>query len=98
MYLINASYEELYVLRDMLMHKYGREFSVAVMENRDDCVSERVSSDKLYRPRGLTPRLVLSDHAEIGYHHSARFVGGRIPHGDCEGIWCRLVAAWGTKT
>ncbi|KAI0962331.1 hypothetical protein AcV7_001199 [Taiwanofungus camphoratus] len=34
---------ELYVLRDMLMHKYGREFSVAVMENRDDCVSERIT-------------------------------------------------------
>lgn len=26
------------------MHKYGREFSVAVMENRDGCVSERVST------------------------------------------------------
>ena len=25
------------------MHKYGREFSVAVMENRDGCVSNRVS-------------------------------------------------------
>jgi hypothetical protein len=24
------------------MHKYGREFSAAVMENRDGCVSERV--------------------------------------------------------
>ncbi|KAI0001771.1 DUF292-domain-containing protein [Russula vinacea] len=32
----------LHVLRDLLMHKYGREFSVAVMENRDNCVSERV--------------------------------------------------------
>ena len=26
------------------MHKYGREFSAAVMENRDGCVPERVSS------------------------------------------------------
>jgi len=26
----------------MLMHKFGREFSLAVMENRDDCVSPRV--------------------------------------------------------
>jgi len=26
------------------MHKYGREFSAAVMENRDGCVSERVSN------------------------------------------------------
>jgi vacuolar protein sorting-associated protein IST1 len=25
------------------MHKYGREFSIAVMENRDGCVSSRVS-------------------------------------------------------
>jgi len=34
--------KELHILRDILMHKYGREFSVAVMENRDNCVSERV--------------------------------------------------------
>lgn len=36
-------FKELHVLRDILMHKYGREFSVAVMENRDGCVSNRVS-------------------------------------------------------
>lgn len=30
------------------MHKYGREFSVAVMENRDSCVSERVSNWYLF--------------------------------------------------
>lgn len=24
------------------MHKYGRDFSIGVMENRDKCVSERV--------------------------------------------------------
>jgi len=30
------------------MHKYGREFSAAVMENRDGCVSERVRSRKSY--------------------------------------------------
>ncbi|KAI9511741.1 DUF292-domain-containing protein [Russula earlei] len=34
--------KELHVLRDLLMHKYGWEFSAAVMENRDGCVSERV--------------------------------------------------------
>ncbi|KAG8931921.1 hypothetical protein FRC02_001943 [Tulasnella sp. 418] len=34
--------KELHVLREMLMHKFGREFSIAVMENRDSCVSERV--------------------------------------------------------
>jgi len=35
--------KELHVLRDILMHKYGREFSAAVMENRDGIVTERVS-------------------------------------------------------
>ncbi|KAG6897961.1 hypothetical protein C0992_008351 [Termitomyces sp. T32_za158] len=34
--------KELHILRDILMHKYGRDFSIAVMENRDGCVSERV--------------------------------------------------------
>jgi len=36
--------KELHILRDILMHKYGREFSLAVMENRDGCVSNRVMS------------------------------------------------------
>ncbi|TFY63109.1 hypothetical protein EVG20_g6454 [Dentipellis fragilis] len=34
--------KELHILRDLLMHKYGRDFSSAVMENRDGCVTERV--------------------------------------------------------
>ncbi|KAH7922842.1 DUF292-domain-containing protein [Leucogyrophana mollusca] len=34
--------KEMHVLRDILMHKYGREFSAATMENRNQCVSERV--------------------------------------------------------
>lgn len=34
--------KELLVLRDMLMHKYGRDFSAAAMENRSGCVSERI--------------------------------------------------------
>ncbi|KAI0361089.1 DUF292-domain-containing protein [Trametes cingulata] len=35
--------KELHILRDILMHKFGREFSIAVMENKDGCVSERVT-------------------------------------------------------
>ncbi|KAF5374970.1 hypothetical protein D9758_000508 [Tetrapyrgos nigripes] len=35
--------KELHVLRDMLMHKYGRDFSSAAMENRDGCVNDRVA-------------------------------------------------------
>lgn len=34
--------KELQALREFLMHKYGREFSVGVMENRGGCVSDRV--------------------------------------------------------
>jgi len=34
--------KELHVLREMLTHKYGREFTVAVMENQDSCVNARV--------------------------------------------------------
>jgi len=36
--------KELNVLRELLMHKFGREFSVSVMENRGGCVGERVMS------------------------------------------------------
>ncbi|KAI6112440.1 DUF292-domain-containing protein [Pisolithus croceorrhizus] len=34
--------KELQILREFLMHKYGREFSIGVMENRQGCVSDRV--------------------------------------------------------
>ncbi|KAF8131660.1 DUF292-domain-containing protein [Boletus edulis] len=34
--------KELHVFREILVQKYGREFSTAVMENRGDCVSDRV--------------------------------------------------------
>ncbi|KAI6133614.1 DUF292-domain-containing protein [Pisolithus croceorrhizus] len=36
--------KELQILREFLMHKYGREFSIGVMENRQGCVSDRVST------------------------------------------------------
>ncbi|KAF9021751.1 DUF292-domain-containing protein [Hymenopellis radicata] len=34
--------KELHVLRDILMHKYGRDFSASVMENADNCVNDRI--------------------------------------------------------
>ncbi|EJU02823.1 DUF292-domain-containing protein, partial [Dacryopinax primogenitus] len=36
--------KELHVLRELLTHKYGREYSLGVMENRDLCVPARVTS------------------------------------------------------
>jgi len=41
---LRTEIKELHILREILMHKYGREFSIAVMENRDGCVSSRVMS------------------------------------------------------
>jgi hypothetical protein len=31
------------------MHKYGREFSLSAIENREACVSERVSSNGMHQ-------------------------------------------------
>ncbi|KAF7436310.1 hypothetical protein PC9H_003139 [Pleurotus ostreatus] len=44
---------ELHVLREILMHKYGREFSIAVMENRDGRVSDRVINKLTVAPPSL---------------------------------------------
>jgi len=35
--------KELHILRDLLMHKYGRDFSAAVMDNVDNRVSDRIT-------------------------------------------------------
>ena len=48
-YVLMACLPELHVLRDILMHKYGRDFSAAVMENKDGCVSPRVGTSHLAR-------------------------------------------------
>ncbi|KAF5323464.1 hypothetical protein D9611_005507 [Ephemerocybe angulata] len=34
--------KELHIVRDILMHKYGREFSTGVMENKDGCVMRKL--------------------------------------------------------
>ncbi|KAH9949352.1 regulator of Vps4 activity in the MVB pathway-domain-containing protein [Amylocystis lapponica] len=74
--------KELHVLRDMLMHKYGRDFSVAVMENRDGCVSERVTR----KLNVFTPSTALVDAylAEIakGYGVSWSPPDAELPNDD----------------
>ncbi|KAK0199044.1 regulator of Vps4 activity in the MVB pathway-domain-containing protein [Armillaria mellea] len=52
--------KELHVLRDILMHKYGREFSITVMENHDGRVSERVVR-KAYGVAWTSPNTPSSD-------------------------------------
>lgn len=49
--------KELHVLREMLMSKFGRDFAVDCMENRDGCVPDRIMS-KLVIGAGSDPVLV----------------------------------------
>ncbi|KAN0100225.1 Regulator of Vps4 activity in the MVB pathway domain containing protein [Tylopilus felleus] len=42
--------KELHVLRELLLQKFGREFTAAVMENRGACVSDRVVKKLVVEP------------------------------------------------
>ncbi|KAJ6520255.1 regulator of Vps4 activity in the MVB pathway-domain-containing protein [Mycena sanguinolenta] len=65
--------KELQILRDILMHKYGREFSVAVMENSNGCVSERVRLRKLVNATP-SPELVDAYLHEIAKAYGVNWV------------------------
>ncbi|KAI3622582.1 hypothetical protein WG66_015912 [Moniliophthora roreri] len=66
--------KELHVLRDILMHKYGREFSVKVMENQDGCVSDRVVRKlEVLTP---SPELVDAYMAEIAKAYGVDYTPG----------------------
>jgi len=55
--------KELHIIREMLTHKYGREFTIGVMENRDNCVTERVTNKLIFHSH--SPKLVDGYLAEI---------------------------------
>ncbi|KAF8713615.1 hypothetical protein RHS03_00450, partial [Rhizoctonia solani] len=59
--------KELHVLREMLMSKYGREFAIGVMDNKDNCVSERVSSGFLSDSTAFHTALSFSFCTDIDY-------------------------------
>ena len=58
--IIGSDSAELHVLREILMHKYGREFSLAAIENQDACVSERVSGNSMHQRHGFHMGLRMS--------------------------------------
>jgi vacuolar protein sorting-associated protein IST1 len=64
--------KELQTLREMLVQKYGREFAQAAMENRENCVSERVMN----KLRFTTPstELVTAYCAEIARGYGVPWV------------------------
>ncbi|PBK76606.1 DUF292-domain-containing protein [Armillaria solidipes] len=72
--------KELHVLRDLLMHKYGREFSIAVMENHDGRVSERVVRKlDIAMP---SPELVNAYLAEIAKAYGVSWMSPNTPSSD----------------
>ncbi|KAK0466319.1 DUF292-domain-containing protein [Desarmillaria tabescens] len=72
--------KELHVLRDILMHKYGREFSIAVMENRDGRVSDRVVRKlDINMP---SPELVNAYLAEIAKAYGVSWTSPNTPSSD----------------
>ncbi|KDQ63062.1 hypothetical protein JAAARDRAFT_188683 [Jaapia argillacea MUCL 33604] len=60
--------KELQILRELLMHKYGREFSLAAIENRDSCVTERVTKKLVVATP--SPELVNAYLSEIAKGYS----------------------------
>ena len=86
--LVLIDWTELHLLREMLMHKFGRDFSLAVMENRDDCVSPRVS----HVP--LKERISSSIGYKETHYRDTAGLSNRCLHGrDCARLWCTLHAS-----
>ncbi|KAL4250380.1 IST1 family protein, partial [Pleurotus pulmonarius] len=71
------------VLREILMHKYGREFSIAVMENRDGRVSDRVINKLTVTPPSL--ELVDAYMTEIAKAYSVDWAPPRSSKQEPEG-------------
>ncbi|SJL06396.1 uncharacterized protein ARMOST_09732 [Armillaria ostoyae] len=67
---------ELHVLRDLLMHKYGREFSIAVMENHDGRVVRKLD---IAMP---SPELVNAYLAEIAKAYGVSWMSPNTPSSD----------------
>ncbi|KAF9225336.1 DUF292-domain-containing protein [Gyrodon lividus] len=68
--------KELHVLRELLMQKYGREFSAAVIENRGGCVSDRVVKKLVVE----TPSAQLVDGylTEIAKAYGVKWTSGTV--------------------
>ncbi len=86
---------ELHVLRDILMHKYGREFALAVVEN--NCVSQRVRVRNDSSDLDCFNKLLLNttcvDREQGHFCYSRRGARGRVLGGDRQRIWPCLAAS-----
>ncbi|KAM6498596.1 DUF292 domain containing protein [Amanita muscaria] len=72
--------KELHVLREILMHKYGRDFSLAAIENRDNCVSERTVRKLVTHPP--SSELVDAYLVEIAKGYGISWTLGKTSDGD----------------
>jgi hypothetical protein len=90
MHLLTSILAELHTLRDLLMHKYGREYSQNVMDNKDGCVSERVRGSAAanhWEYAYLHYELTLADHKKACAHYATAWTGRPLFRGDREGLW-----------
>ncbi|KIL71620.1 hypothetical protein M378DRAFT_182995 [Amanita muscaria Koide BX008] len=72
--------KELHVLREILMHKYGRDFALAAIENRDNCVSERTVRKLVTHPP--SSELVDAYLVEIAKGYGISWTLGKTSDGD----------------
>ncbi|KAK0455858.1 hypothetical protein EV421DRAFT_1918440 [Armillaria borealis] len=70
------AFVQLHVLRDLLMHKYGREFSIAVMENHDGRVVRKLD---IAMP---SPELVNAYLTEIAKAYGVSWMSPNTPSSD----------------
>jgi vacuolar protein sorting-associated protein IST1 len=81
---------ELQVLRDILMHKYSRDFAIATMSNEHGDVNERVVKKlEIFRP---PPELIdgyldaISEHYKVGWTSGREQVPeGAVPSAEFDG-------------
>ena len=84
---------ELHILRDILMHKYGREFSIAVMENRDGCVTDRVSRKRVFllASSNHPDDIPAKGRAQVGDRYAFARVSGRLSRRNFQSLRSRMV-------
>lgn len=81
---------ELHVLRLLLMEKFGRAFSAAVMDNSNNSVSERVRF-LLVHPKLADAQVCFAiDCQETGHLDTCAGPGRWLHDRDCQGIRCGL--------
>ncbi|KAL7412476.1 regulator of Vps4 activity in the MVB pathway-domain-containing protein [Mrakia frigida] len=75
---------ELQVLRDVLVHRFSRDFALSAIENRDSCVNERVAKKlAIFRP---PPTLIDAYLDEIARTYGVKWRATVVVEGEVPGV------------